>query len=541
MHLESGCGSKQVEISSNLESLLLTLLCHNPSTLPQLWRDGSRLPMWIDMACINQADASEKAFQIPLMRRIYSQSELVLIWINESNSMLRYAFHYLQRLCKAQTEDGTGELSKLFDPIGWDALKCLLECEWFSRRWVVQEAAIPKNAAFLCGSLVMPMEDLFAGIDVASRALVAQPREIKKLKFATLGAVRPIEVLKDLRFTLANGKNPSLLWLLENLRNTHATVAHDQIYGLLGLCSPEEAGGNPIRYDLEAHEVYKTAVETHARLYNDLEFLGLCTPVQREGDDRDQSFKGPSWVPDWHSPQLRRCLGFAKTDGEVHSFNAPGSMTPKFAIKGNDMEVLGVLVDTIEVLGDFVHLDRRDEVSDPNSKLFEQYFDFWMKSTPSHENEDVLTDRAESFVRTLSLLGVYLDPVPSPDAVLAMFYRWCSGSTLGQKLAEDFGFGRRGKHRQDVGRTFMRMKRLLSWQPFNSKGGLMGLAREKCSVGDEIWIIPGCSVPLILSPKKEDQGKREVRGECFLDGFMLGEITTKGASMGLQSEPVILV
>lgn len=34
MHLESRCGDKDVQISSNLESILLTLLCHDPSTLP---------------------------------------------------------------------------------------------------------------------------------------------------------------------------------------------------------------------------------------------------------------------------------------------------------------------------------------------------------------------------------------------------------------------------------------------------------------------------------------------------------------------------
>ena len=68
------------------------------------------------------------------------------------------------------------------------------------------------------------------------------------------------------------------------------------------------------------------------------------------------------------------------------------------------------------------------------------------------------------------------------------------------------------------------MKRLMSWEPFISEQGYIGLAREKCSVGDEIWIIGGCNVPILLSPKAERSSHYEVRGETFLDGFMFGEV-----------------
>ncbi|KAF4513126.1 hypothetical protein G6O67_000441 [Ophiocordyceps sinensis] len=88
MHLESGCGNKEVQISKNLEALLLSLLCHDSSSLPQLWDNGSRLPLWIDMVCINQTDIDEKTAQIALMRRIYSQATSALIWINEYDSHL---------------------------------------------------------------------------------------------------------------------------------------------------------------------------------------------------------------------------------------------------------------------------------------------------------------------------------------------------------------------------------------------------------------------------------------------------------------------
>jgi len=38
-------------------------------------------PIWIDALCINQADVSEKNVQVPLMSRIYSMAECVIIWL----------------------------------------------------------------------------------------------------------------------------------------------------------------------------------------------------------------------------------------------------------------------------------------------------------------------------------------------------------------------------------------------------------------------------------------------------------------------------
>ncbi|CAM1500658.1 Fc.00g098200.m01.CDS01 [Cosmosporella sp. VM-42] len=242
------------------------------------------------MACINQKDIGEKACQIPLMRRMYLQAQSVIIWINESDSQLRYAFHYIQQLNKTKLGIVADNPSSVFDPIGWDAITRLMRCDWFQRRWVIQEAAIPKEAVFLCGSDVMTMDDLFNGIDIAANALVARPKELKKLKFATVGPIRPIRALREIKKAAADGQDhPHLLWLLENLRSTRATMAHDQVYGLLGLCSLEEASRNPIRYDLRPEEIYRTSTESHARLHNDLEFLGLCTSAQRDEISSDSS------------------------------------------------------------------------------------------------------------------------------------------------------------------------------------------------------------------------------------------------------------
>ncbi|KAH8891664.1 hypothetical protein GQ53DRAFT_865560 [Thozetella sp. PMI_491] len=122
IHLDSGCGSRYAHISPNLEALFTKLLGHDSTTLPQLWENDSRLPLWVDMICINQIDAGEKASQIPLMREIYSQASSVIIWIHEDDSRVHKAFRYLRQIAAYRVVGATNR-SVLFDPEGWDAVK----------------------------------------------------------------------------------------------------------------------------------------------------------------------------------------------------------------------------------------------------------------------------------------------------------------------------------------------------------------------------------------------------------------------------------
>ncbi|KAK7415674.1 hypothetical protein QQX98_005706 [Neonectria punicea] len=523
--LQSGCGSKELQISHNLEAFLVGMLCHTPKTLPQCWEGSDRLPLWIDMVCIDQKDMREKALQIPLMRDIYSKASAVVVWIHEYDSYLRYAFQYLRQIGGY----GLGE-EVSFDPMGWDAIQRLLGCEWFRRRWVIQESVLPQDAIFLCGPDSISMNELFQGIDMAVGTLLARPRPMKKLKSGNTGQVRPVRVLRELKKAFKKDKDQfGLLWLMENLRFTRATLAHDQVYALLGICNPREAAANPVRYDLEPEEVYRLSAVTHADIHGNLEFLGLCVASHRDdirtGTAEEpvlRPFAGPSWVPNWHSKNLRRCLGLSDINQKRKFFNASSTIPINPSFEGTRLTVSGILVDKIRSLSDFRPRDKASEFSDANSKLYQQYLDFWM--TPVEEPAPYLDAvcRAEAFIRTISLLGIYLEPVPSPDDVPSMFYTWCSGSTLCKRL-ETYGFKPKSNGEGPMQKTFIRMKRLVSWDPFVTEKGYMGLGREGVTIGDEIWVIEGCSTPILLSPSINDPSCYEVKGEVFLDGFMFGE------------------
>ncbi|KAF5989255.1 het-6OR heterokaryon incompatibility (het-6OR allele) [Fusarium coicis] len=543
MSLESGCGVKNIPISLNLESFLVNMLFHTPETLPQIWEGNERLPMWIDMICIDQLDDKEKALQIPLMRDIYSRARSVVVWIHEYESYLRYAFQHLRRLSSHHPDD---EIP--FDPMGWDAIRRLLGCEWFHRRWVIQESVLPKTAIFLCGSISISMDDAFRGIDMAVKSLLARPRPMKRLKLGNTGEVRPVRVLRELRQALEKDQNQfGLFWLMEHLRFTRATFAHDQVYSLLGVCNPRETDATSIRYDLEPEEVYKRSAILHADIHDNLEFLGLCAPEQRDnlcsgspGNPVLRPFAGPSWVPNWHSHRLRRCLGLSHIDQEESFFNASEAVPFNPSFEGDHLTVSGVMIDRISSIADFCPRDRAPDFSDANSKLYQQYLDFWMTPVDEPAPYSDAVSRTEAFIRTLSLNGIYLEPVPPPDDIPTIFYNWCSGSALCKRL-EAYGFKPKSSGTGPGEKAFIRMKRLVSWDPFITSEGYMGLGREGAAIGDEVWLIGGCSTPILLSPSTVGPLRYEVKGEVFLDGFMFKGQFAESSHRDSKVEQIVLV
>lgn len=78
------CGTFTVPVTQNCYSAL--------QHIRQKW---GRFTIWIDGVCINQRDQDEKAHQIPLMGRIYTEAETVYAWLGEGNARSARAFSYL--------------------------------------------------------------------------------------------------------------------------------------------------------------------------------------------------------------------------------------------------------------------------------------------------------------------------------------------------------------------------------------------------------------------------------------------------------------
>ena len=151
----------------------VTVLCNNkpllitPTVLEMLQcvcqHQTKRRNIWVDAICINQGDDEEKSTQIPLMRDIYSRAATVIVWMGPSTpetdvffaefqdtrkrSKAWIALYNTDYNCRDPIEE---ERPRNVDAFR-EAIRHLLEREWFTRLWTYQEIILPPKANLLCG------------------------------------------------------------------------------------------------------------------------------------------------------------------------------------------------------------------------------------------------------------------------------------------------------------------------------------------------------------------------------------------------------
>ncbi|KAK8064464.1 hypothetical protein PG994_007102 [Apiospora phragmitis] len=119
--------------------------------------------LWIDAICINQNDPEERNHQVQMMSRIYTRAKSVAI------DFIRNEVMELDNFDTICTDKKYSQK--------WQALQMLMQTEWFSRRWVVQEIALAKQATVYCGNDSMPWKDfaiaveLFVEVETATHRL----------------------------------------------------------------------------------------------------------------------------------------------------------------------------------------------------------------------------------------------------------------------------------------------------------------------------------------------------------------------------------
>jgi hypothetical protein len=74
--------------------------------------------------------------------------------------------------------------------------------------------------------------------------------------------------------------------------------------------------------------------------------------------------------------------------------------------------------------------------------------------------------------------------------------------------------------------------------------GLLGMAPCRAEKGDQIWVLRGCSIHMILRERKQSTREEgvgyEVIGECYLHGYMNGEIMKEVEGGKIEVEEIVL-
>ncbi|KAI0869368.1 heterokaryon incompatibility protein-domain-containing protein [Hypoxylon argillaceum] len=132
--------------------------------------------LWIDAICINQDDFEERNHQVQMMARVYTRAKEVCIWLGEDTDESKTAIDFIrQEIMELKNFDTICSDKRYTEK--WQALMMLMQRDWFSRRWVVQEIALATKARLYCGPDSIPWKEfavaveLFVEVETASHRL----------------------------------------------------------------------------------------------------------------------------------------------------------------------------------------------------------------------------------------------------------------------------------------------------------------------------------------------------------------------------------
>jgi Heterokaryon incompatibility protein (HET) len=522
-------GRSTLNVTANLH----TALCHLRS------RGIRRL--WVDAICINQADIGEKNKQIYLMRLIYQRAEEVIAWIgieNESGS---------DRALIKHLSSGNPDVFARTSPL-FTQLTSVIQREYWMRVWIIQEIAMAKTLSIYCGRHKLSW-------DKFKNAIARAVEDPRGMSSSEAFLYQNIKSLIQLRQSASGTEQSAAITLLPTLYQTwmaRSADPRDKIFGLLGLASDGE------RY--VPRPDYNDTIENLCRLIT----LGAIVrndtidivPLLGRGCNLASDDK-PSWVPDWHTldgMRLQRQFTYLSGDKDHLAIRATGKDSETYhasgTLKARPIHRTGILICEGLFLGSIVTTsDSSTGNAHPRQR---NCTDSRRLPNPYGTEDDVY--RAIYCV----LMGVYNCPY-SYQWLATMLYIWRSSKEVGfDRDAQAWidrhrGFTIHGhtlrdwatwkaKTRNGVATRMRAVSArrcgLLAYEqhsllPYLSRQiqygvrlmitstGHIGWARERGQVGDRLYLLKGCSVPVLLRPRQ--QGGFLVVGDAWVYGFMAGE------------------
>ncbi|RDL32962.1 uncharacterized protein BP5553_08401 [Venustampulla echinocandica] len=389
---------------------------------------------WIDALCINQKDEAEKATQIPLMRRIYQRSNLVVIYLGTYSDGSDTIPAFCERIEKAHKQieelyaDDLGNprfIQKIiagsdYQTLGlpesnseyWHVFQQFLSRPWFKRVWVIQEAVLSNSAEIVCGDWSMNWNDFIAFLLKSYiAALPIFPSEVETKRFSN----RPTDssvTMSLIIFMMALGaaKGEFCPWnyvdLLHRGRIAFATKAHDYCYGLLGLSKELMDPNIKIDYSISVEEVYRQFAR-----YFVIQGNGVKVLYNAAGHDLDL----PSWVPDWSCRNIgnpRLCPEPRVEPLEDIFCSAASSIPSNIRLHPTSPDVLivgGIIFDRIEPLGS-QHISNFEIGYDREQKLTARY-DGKAKDRDSLEGHEIESEKGRITLITVLENSIIADCV----------------------------------------------------------------------------------------------------------------------------------
>jgi hypothetical protein len=285
--------------------------------------------VWADAICINQSDDTEKGHQVKRMGIVYENAKGVLVWLGkDSEGIAEDCFNLIQDTnvyLNAQFErygewgripNLTSQSSISTDRSRWEKVLKLMNLTWFSRLWVIQEAALAKRCYLMWGRQQINIADIceisvWVSLredlsDIVGRVETGKVFDYFFGRYCSYDNIKHWREDRSLiRHFRKEQKSNVLLFLavLDLGRHTEVSFDIDRVYAFLG--NPLARKGDKTDELILAPDYSKTEDEVYletacALLEHAREAPYLLTFVEHHSEQCLEGHDFPSWVPRWN-------------------------------------------------------------------------------------------------------------------------------------------------------------------------------------------------------------------------------------------------
>ncbi|TLD16057.1 uncharacterized protein PgNI_02226 [Pyricularia grisea] len=423
--------------------------------------------LWVDTLCINQADADERSQQVLLMGDLYKRAESVIVWLGLDVESVAELIAQTRENRDESPNRSAPASPKPLKPGHINAVQHLLCSSWWTRVWTVQELILNSTTTVQCGEHSLSWQSFCQMIDQGASQM--KPSELQVTFYSQYLALKRERKLYHQHIA----RRYPLLERTYIFRGKQASLAVDKMFGFYGLLEDPSAEIKP-EYVLNSTLVAEGFALDFINRYKSLAVVALAelsTPESENGARWE-------WYPCWNrdgSTSAKTLFWTGLGDeigGQPWSEDAFDAANGRLVREWVDfdhllsytVELEGWQVDTVTMTG--VVMTSQDVDGGQWESVLEQWLS--MSCDPD--------DAADGQAR--------------PAQRLTLFYKTITAGLFDEKQLP--GSPQHAKYLEAV-REACRFRRL-----FLTSSGHCGLGPQDTACGDEIWILLGMAVPVVL-------------------------------------------
>ncbi|KAK8066044.1 hypothetical protein PG997_012791 [Apiospora hydei] len=515
--------------------------------------------LWADALCIDQSNEGEKSRQVALMGQVYRQGRQTWISLGQPDDGADWA-------------NGRWSPSPIADRhVG--RLKRLVRGIWrlFWHHLVLHRSRLSRLGVTHVSDAVRLMESLEAKKlganyqkdgDMAKAMLTWLATHEYWTRVSGINRAREVCMLRDELWSLRPGRQPPLALArtaqLASHRNT--SNAHDYIYGLRGLLSPEDQARVPVDYGLSIPELYASATKAMLQKDKSASLLGAAVGIGRKNEHGLAS-----WVLNFSSPvklPVLRDVHYLCESPLIRPSSELHALTTKSRYLGN--HIIATLPrgltsdDIVDELGSIHQEAGRQVFEQRATEMLCQLLGVGAEAKPKPDILPFLRLLTGPFYKTSLKEGggrgtpadLPLDEAlhelegsdVGPSVRLLQLSREAlrDSATMTEEVVADLQTQLQGIKLEALPLYHAKVLLLFQYRQrgfrgengrlFRTSEGLLGKCRGNAEPNDEIWALPGSTTAFVLRPvsggnspgsNTPRNARYQLVGPCISDGLIV--------------------